>query len=104
MENKPNKPPEPKDPVGVYRPRRHIIRTLLVLIIIGLVAIGFWRDWFVFSKHESPESDKVDYSLKVDKAKIKADTQRAAEVTKEEAEKISREVKDEAKKLSGPAK
>jgi|SRR5580704_12840399 hypothetical protein len=104
MENKPNKPPEPKQPVGVYRPRTHIIRTLLILIIIGLVAVGFWRNWFVFTTHESPESDKVDYSLKVDKAKIKADTKRATELTKEEAEKLSREVKDEAKKLSGPGK
>jgi len=104
MENKPNKPPEPKQPVGVYRPRRHIIRTLLVLIIIGLVAVGFWRDWFVFSTQKSPETDKVDINLKVDTAKIKADTKRATELTKEEAEKISREVKGEAKKLSEPGK
>ncbi len=104
MENKPNKPPEPKQPVGVYRPHRHIIRTLLILIIIGLVAVGFWRNWFIFSSHESPESDKVDYSLKVDKAKIRADTERATELTKKEAEKLSREVKGEARKLSEPGK
>jgi beta-lactamase regulating signal transducer with metallopeptidase domain len=104
MENKPNKPPEPKQPVGVYRPRTHIIRTLLILIIVGLVAVGFWRNWFVFTTRKSPESEKVDINLKVDTAKIKADTKRATELTKEEAKKLSREVKDEAKKLREPGK
>jgi hypothetical protein len=99
MENKPNTPPEPKRPVGVARPPRHIIRNSLILLVVALVAVGFWRSWFVVSAHESPESEKVDINLKVDTAKIKQDTKRATEKTKEEAEKISNKVKEEAQKL-----
>jgi hypothetical protein len=99
MEHKPNTPPEPKPPVGVARPPRHTIRNLLILLVVALVAVGFWRSWFVFSTHDSPESEKVDINLKVDTGKIKADTRRATEKTKEEAEKISAKVKEEAQKL-----
>jgi hypothetical protein len=99
MEKKPNSPSEPKPPVGVARPRRHTIRNFLILLVVALVAVGFWRSWFVVSAHDSPESEKVDISLKVDTGKIKEDTKRATEKTKEEAEKISNKVKEEAQKL-----
>jgi hypothetical protein len=99
MEHKPNTPPEPKPPVGVARPPRHTIRNLLILLAVAIVAVGFWRSWFVVSAHDSRESEKVDISLKVDTAKIKEDTKRATEKTKEEAEKISDKVKAEAQKL-----
>jgi hypothetical protein len=104
MENKPNTPPKPKPPVGVVRPRRHIIRNLLILLVIAIVAVGFWRNWFVISAHELPESEKVDINLKVDTAKIKEDTKRATEKTKDEAEKISAKVKDESQKLRESSK
>ncbi|HUE15845.1 MAG TPA: hypothetical protein VMR25_16870 [Planctomycetaceae bacterium] len=104
MENKPNTPPEPKRPVAVARPPRHTIRNLLILLVVALVAVGFWRSWFVVSAHDSPESEKVDINLKVDTAKIKEDTKRATEKTKEEAEKISAKVKEEAQKLRGSSK
>jgi hypothetical protein len=104
MQNKPNTPPEPKPPVGVVRPQRHIIRNLLILLVVSIVAVGFWRNWFVISTHESPESEKVDINLKVDKAKIKADTEKVAEETKKEAETISAKVKEEAQKLREPSK
>jgi predicted negative regulator of RcsB-dependent stress response len=99
MEHKPNTPPEPKPVVGVARPPGHTIRNFLILLAVAIVAVGFWRSWFVFSAHDSRESEKVDISLKVDTAKIKEDTKRATEKTKEEAEKISAEVKEEARKL-----
>jgi len=99
MENKPNKPPEPRQPVAVVRPRTHFLRTFLILVIVALVAVGFWRNWFVFSSHESPESQKVDLKLSVDTAKIKEDTKIATEKTKEEAAKLSAKVKEEAQQL-----
>ena len=99
MEHKPNTPSEPRPPVGVARPPRHTIRNFLIVLVVAIVAVGFWRSWFVVSTHESPESEKVDINLKVDTAKIKADTRRATEKTKEEAEKISNKVKEEAQKL-----
>jgi hypothetical protein len=99
MEHKPNTPPEPKRPVGVARPPRHTIRNLLIVLVVAIVAVGFWRSWFVVSTHDSPESEKVDINLKVDTGKIKEDTKRATEKTKKEAEKISAEVKAEARKL-----
>ena len=81
------------------RPPRHTLRNFVILLAVALVAVGFWRSWFVVSAHDSPESQKVDINLKVDTAKIKEDTKRATEKTKEEAEKISTKVKAEAQKL-----
>jgi predicted negative regulator of RcsB-dependent stress response len=99
MENKHNKPSEPRQPIAVVKPRSHFVRTSLILLVIAILAVGFWRNWFVFSSHESPESEKVDLKLSVDTAKIKADTKLATEKTKEEAAKLSAKVKEEAQQL-----
>ena len=45
--------------------------TILVIIVIG---IGFYRGWFAVSGGRDSESNDVDVSLKVDTDKVKADT------------------------------
>ena len=45
--------------------------TILVIIVIG---IGFYRGWFAVSGGRDAESNDVDVSLKVDTDKVKADT------------------------------
>jgi hypothetical protein len=99
MENKPSGSPEPRRPVGVVRPRTHFIRGFVMLLIIAIVGVGFYRNWFVVSTHDSPESEKLDLKISVDKAKIKEDTKKATEMTKEEAAKLSAKVKEETSKL-----
>ena len=45
--------------------------TILVIIVIG---IGFYRGWFAVSGGRDAESNDVDVSLTVDTDKVKADT------------------------------
>jgi hypothetical protein len=103
MENKPSHPPEPKRVVGTYR-RSHVLRTLIILIVIAIVGIGVYRQWFVVTTHDRDDDQKVDLKLTVDKAKIEEDTKMAVKKTEEEAKKLSTEVKEEATKLRDRSK
>jgi plastocyanin domain-containing protein len=47
---------------------------LLIILLICLVGIGFWRAWFsVSSPVSNTEGDKVNVNISVDKGKIKSD-------------------------------
>jgi plastocyanin domain-containing protein len=69
-------------------------RKRLVVLLVCLVGIGFWRGWFSVSSPKSdPEGDKVNVNVSVDKGKIKSDVRKA-----------ERKVKKEIKELEGEAK
>lgn len=52
------------------RPRTKI----LVVLVVLLLGIGFWRGWFSISSPRSePESERVNVNVSVDKGKIKSD-------------------------------
>ena len=72
---------------------RSLIKVLVVLLIC-LVGVGFYRGWFSLST-SSPdkEGDKVNVNMSVDKGKIESDVRKA-----------EGEVKEEIKELEGKAK
>lgn len=67
---------------------------LLVLLLICLVGIGFYRGWFSFS-NLSPNTDgnRVNIDVSLDKGKMKSDIKEAEQ-----------KVKEEVKELEGKAK
>jgi hypothetical protein len=63
-------------------------RTLLVLVVVGLVA-AFVRGWIAFSTPaREPESNKVNVKLTVDPDKVKEDAERVKEKAEEAREEI----------------
>jgi hypothetical protein len=68
---------------------------LFVVLILGIAAVGFLRQWFVVSSSRETEGNKVHVDLTVDTDKVKDD---AAKVT-EKTEELTDRVKDEAPKL-----
>ena len=67
---------------------------LLVVLLLCVVGIGFYRGWFgVSSPKPDTEGDKVNVNLSVDKGKMKSD-----------ASKVETKVKEEINKLEGKAK
>ena len=72
---------------------RSLIKVLVVLLIC-LVGIGFYRGWFSLSSSKpDAEGDKVNVNVSVDKGKMKSDVGKA-----------EREVKEEIKELEGKVK
>lgn len=71
---------------------RTIITVLLVLVAV--VAIGFYRGWFTLSSH-SPDAgtNKVNVNLTVDRGKMQAD----AEAVKNKATQLAGNVAEEVK-------
>ncbi len=51
---------------------------LVIVLLLCLVGIGFWRGWFSVSSPKSDtEGDKVNVNMSVDKGKIKSDIKKA---------------------------
>ena len=64
------------------------ICSLLTLLAVIVVSVGFFRGWFSVSGSRAAVSHKVDVNLTVDPDKVKAD---------------AKTVKDKAKELTGEA-
>lgn len=71
----------------------------LIVLVICVAAIGFYRGWFAVSSH-SPDaaSQKVDINLSVDPDKMKAD----AETVKDKAVELTGQAKEGANELVDP--
>jgi hypothetical protein len=62
------------------------IITVLLVLLVGVVAVGFYRGWFALSSRSADAgSNKVNVNLTVDRDKIQEDAEavktRAAELT-----------------------
>ena len=68
--------------------------SLLIVLVIGVAGIGYYRGWFTVSGSREAVSHKVDVNLTVDPDKVKADAQtvkdKASELTGEVKEGVSR--------------
>ena len=72
----------------------------LIVVVICLAGIGFYRSWFTVSSPSSnAESHKVDINLTVDPDKVKAD----AGTVKEKAAELTGQTTEGAKELVDPA-
>jgi hypothetical protein len=72
---------------------RSLIKVLVVLLIC-LVGIGFYRGWFSLSS-PNPDAgdDKVNINMTVDKGKMKSDVKKAEEKVKEEIKGLEGKLK-----------
>lgn len=59
---------------------RKFLGTLVILVILVAI-VGFFRGWFSVSTNDQPEQTKVE--LKVDKQRIKEDAKSASETARE---------------------
>jgi hypothetical protein len=68
--------------------------SVLVVLIICVVAVGFYRGWFTLSgPNRDADGNKVNIGLSVDPAKAKADATQA----KDKASELSGQDKDKTK-------
>jgi len=52
--------------------------TVLVVLILGVAVVGFWRGWFTFSgPTRDDDGNKVNVALSVDQAKVESDAAQA---------------------------
>ena len=75
----------------------------MVILVIGLVVVGFWQDWFSVSRspNADPDSHKANINVSVDKDKMKSDIKKAKEVVKEEVGKLKSKAKPAETKQNG---
>jgi hypothetical protein len=88
-------------PIQAGQGRNSIMRGLFViavLLVIGVVALGYYRDWFKVTT--ANDSKAVNVNVTVDKEKVKADEEKAKQKLKE----VGGEIKDKAKGLTDKVK
>jgi cytochrome c-type biogenesis protein CcmH/NrfG len=66
---------------------------VLILLVVGVVALGYYRDWFTIST--AGDQKAVDVHINVDKDKMRAD--------EEKAEKKLNEMRGQLKEKAGEA-
>ena len=52
---------------------------VLVLLIVGVVALGFYRDWFSFETTHGPASGREGATIEIDRNKIGPDSDKVKE-------------------------
>ena len=66
--------------------------TLLVLLVIGIGVLGYYRDWFQLS---SDSTDKeANFHLTVDKEKVKEDEEKAKQKLQEAGKVLQEKTKE----------
>jgi len=77
------------------------IMSVLFVLLVGVVALGFYRGWFALSSsHPDIGSDKVNVNLTVDRGKMQED----AAAVKNKATHLTGNVTAEAKGLGDPTR
>ena len=71
---------------------------LIVLIVIGVAVLGYYRDWFKVST--ASDNKAVNVNVRVDKEKLQEDEEKAKEKLKE----VGGQIKEKAKGLTDKAK
>lgn len=76
--------------------------TVVLLILVVVLGAGAYFAWFHFSVTSDPQKRDVEFSMKIDKDKIKSDVAKARETASETADKITGAVRE--KKTDEPRK
>ena len=75
-------------------------RLLLIVLVVIVISLGFYRGWFTVSGSHEAVSHKVDVNLSVDTEKVKAD----AESVKDKAKELTGKTTEGATNLGKPAR
>lgn len=73
--------------------------TVLVLVVLGIVVLGYYRDWFKVSTNS--DNKAVNVNVRVDKEKLKEDEEKAKEKLKEVGSEIKEKTKGVTDKVKG---
>jgi hypothetical protein len=58
---------------------RKLLFVLLLLVVVGLIALGFYRGWFSFQKTHDTENEREGVQFEIDRNKIKPDVDKLKE-------------------------
>ena len=67
---------------------KKLFAVLFVLALL-VIALGFYRGWFVLSSRDTDEGNKVNVNLAVDKDKMKEDAKAVKKKTTELTDKVT---------------
>jgi hypothetical protein len=72
--------------------------TVLLVLLVGVVAVGFYRGWFTLSSRPDAGSKKVDVSLTLDRDKMQEDASAVQKKTTELVGKVTEQAKPSGEK------
>jgi hypothetical protein len=73
--------------------------TVVIVVLVCVVAFGFYRGWFTLSTHPDAGSKKVDVELTMDREKMEQD----AEVLKKKTAELVDKVKEQTTGSAQPS-
>ncbi len=76
------------------------VYVVLLLLVVAVVGLGFYRGWFGFATSSDPETGKTEAQFSIDKDKMKTDVQK----TKETVGGVARQAKEKVADAAGQTK
>ena len=73
--------------------RSNALASVLIILFIALIAIGFMRGWFALNTAQSP-SGKTDIELSIDPQKARQDAEKVQHRTDEFLDKVKTDATD----------
>jgi hypothetical protein len=83
------------------RRRRSFASVVFVLLVCGVVAVGFERGWFQLSTREDTARNEVHVDLTLDRTKFQNDAEKAIDRTRHQASRLSDSIQRQTSKLGG---
>ena len=74
--------------------------TVLLVLLVCVVAVGFYRGWFTLSSSPEAGSNKVDVNLTMDRDKMEQDAETVKKKTKEFVGKVKEQTTGSGDKAS----
>jgi hypothetical protein len=77
---------------------------VVLVLVIAVVAVGIYLDWFHFSTGREKDSGKIDVNMTIDQEKMKADAEKAKEAAKDLGAQAKDKIEDGKAKDTGAPK
>jgi hypothetical protein len=74
------------------------LAAVLIVLVVGVIALGYYRNWFTVSS--ASDHNAVDVHISVDKDKMKADEEKA----KEKLNEVRGQIKEKAEEATSKAR
>ena len=80
------------------------ILCVLLVLLLCVIAVGFYRGWFTLTSPSDTENNKVNVNLTLDRDKVNADVDKVKEKTAELTDKVTERAKDDGDRANDTAR
>jgi hypothetical protein len=75
---------------------------ITVIVILSVLAVGYWRSWYSVSSQSAPNGKQVDINVKIDAEKVKEDAEKLKQKLEPKEEAPAPNIPSNQHPIEGP--